>query len=519
MLKREISRLNVFVVSAGGMVGSGWLFSPFISAQLAGPNALISWVLALFFMLIIALPLCELGTMFPVSGGMTNYPSFTHGHKVGFLFAWISWLSYVVMTPIEIQAIMQYSSWVFPGLIVDKSSALGLSPLGYLVAFSIMFFVVGLNLLGIKLVTQCNTFASVFKYLMPSLAIFCLMRHSDLSANIHLDLSNYESWRQIFSALSIGGVIFAFAGFQNGLMLAGEVKNPQKDIPISILGSIVIAFVLYFLLQWSFLISIPDSFLKSGWAHLHFHGDHSPLIGLLVLIGLSWVATILMFDAVFSPLGTTIIYTAATSRILYGMAINQHIPRWFGKVNSYHIPYVTIIVNLIVGMLSFLPFPSWQKMVAFLSSCCILSYAIGPICILAMRKLRPVSKRPFKLKYCDFFAYIAFFICNVMLYWCGFEIIWKLDVALLVGFIINTIYNKDNIFNFDKSVYWFFAYMLIMFVLSYLGSFGGKNILVFPWDMFSILPFSILILYASQFVLVDNYDFDSCHQIITEPAS
>lgn len=107
MLKRDISTTNVLVAAAGGMIGSGWLFSPFISAQIAGSNALIAWIIAAIFMLFIALPLCELGTMFPVSGGMANYPSFTHGPEVGFLFAWASWLSYVVMTPIEIQAIME----------------------------------------------------------------------------------------------------------------------------------------------------------------------------------------------------------------------------------------------------------------------------------------------------------------------------------------------------------------------------------------------------------------------------
>src|SRR6476659_9781232 len=116
------------------MIGSGWLFSPFISAQLAGPNALISWVIGAIFMLFIALPLCELGTMFPISGGMSNYPTFTHGKEVGFLFAWTSWLSYVVMTPIEIQAILQYSSHFFPILIVAGSSTFELSTYGYFAA-------------------------------------------------------------------------------------------------------------------------------------------------------------------------------------------------------------------------------------------------------------------------------------------------------------------------------------------------------------------------------------------------
>jgi amino acid transporter len=126
LLKRDISTINILVASAGGMIGSGWLFSPYISAQMAGSNALISWIIAALFMLFIALPLCELGTMFPVSGGMSNYPTYTHGQEVGFLFAWTSWLSYVVMTPIEIQAILQYSSHFFPTLIVDDPATLKL---------------------------------------------------------------------------------------------------------------------------------------------------------------------------------------------------------------------------------------------------------------------------------------------------------------------------------------------------------------------------------------------------------
>src|SRR5471030_2328858 len=158
MLRLDISTTNVLVAAAGGMIGSGWLFSPFISAQMAGSNALVSWVIAAFFMVFIALPLCELGTMFPVSGGMSNYPTFTHGQEVGFLFAWTAWLSYVVMVPIEIQAILQYSSHFFPLLIINHSSALTLSGYGYLVAIVIMVLVVILNSYGIKLLVECNKY-------------------------------------------------------------------------------------------------------------------------------------------------------------------------------------------------------------------------------------------------------------------------------------------------------------------------------------------------------------------------
>ncbi|MDI1351765.1 MAG: APC family permease [bacterium] len=501
MLKRDISTTNILIASAGGMIGSGWLFSPFISAQMAGSNALISWIIAAVFMLMIALPLCELGTMFPVSGGMSNYPTFTHGQEVGFLFAWTSWLSYVVMTPIEIQAILQYSSHFFPALIVHDTKTLTLSGYGYLAAMGIMFFVVLLNSYGIKMLAECNKYASIIKFTLPTIAIIALLQSAPNFSNINIHLGDKQSWVAIFTALSTGGIAFAFTGFQNGLVLAGEVKNPQRNIPIAILGAVLIGFVLYFMLQLSFIAAVPQKYLTHGWSGLSYPGDNGPLVGLTLLLGLGVVATLLMIDAAFSPFGTTLVYTAATSRIVYGMALNDHLPKLFLKVNRHKIPYVTLYANLIVGLLSFLPFPGWQKLVAFLSSASILSYSIGPICLLAMRKLQPQTHRPFKLSGSLFFSHLAFYICNLMLYWCGFDIIWKLDVALLVGFAISVIYHQHSIITRNYSLYWFILYMLSLLTISYLGSFGGIGILKFPFDLALIFPLSIAILSLSQMLL------------------
>lgn len=512
MLKRDISRTNVLIASAGGMVGSGWLFSPYISAQMAGSNALISWIIAAIFMLFIALPLCELGTMFPISGGMTNYPSFTHGNDVGFLFAWTSWLSYVVMTPIEIQAILQYSSHFYPALIIKETANFTLSGIGYLVAMGIMFFVVILNSYGIKLLAECNKYASIIKFVVPGIAIVALLSVSPSMGNIHVQLDNKNAWIDIFTALSAGGIAFAFTGFQNGLMLAGEVQNPQRNIPIAIIGAVLIGLVLYFMLQLSFLAAVPPAFLTHGWQQLSFPGDSGPLVGLALLTGLGFVAMLLLFDAAFSPFGTTLVYTAATSRILYGMALNNHLPKFFTKVNRHNIPYITLYANLLVGILSFMPFPGWQKMVAFLSSCSILSYGIGPICLLAMRKLQPLRARPFYLSGSRIICHIAFYACNLMLYWCGFDTIWKLDLALLVGFFINLIYQKRHISECSPSFYWFALYMLSILLVSYLGAFGGIRYLQFPLDMAIILPISIITLYASDFVLVSKRE----HHALTE---
>lgn len=516
MLKRDISTMNVLVAAAGGMIGSGWLFSPFISAQIAGSNALISWIIAALFMLFIALPLCELGALFPVSGGMANYPSYTHGKEVGFLFAWVSWLSYVVMTPIEIQAILQYSSHFFPILIVKHAATFQLSHYGYLAAISIMSFVVLINTYGIKLLAECNKYTSLIKFILPSVAIIALIHTAPTFANIHISLTSKLDWEQIFSALSVGGVAFAFTGFQNGLMLAGEVKNPQRNIPIAILGAVFIGFVLYFMLQFSFLVAVPTAYLKGGWHGLSFPGDSGPLVGLTLLLGLGTVAMLLLFDAAFSPFGTTLVYTAATSRILYGMALNDHLPKIFLKLNKHKIPYVTLYANLIVGILSFLPFPGWQKMVAFLSSTSILSYGIGPICLIAMRTLQPDIPRPFRLSYHFLSCNLAFYACNLMLYWCGFDIIWKLYLAIVLGLIITLGYQRKSLFNCSANLYWFILYMTALLLLSYIGSFGGIQLLKFPYDVAVILPFSLLMLYGSQRYITLSNTMDAIQNLEVE---
>jgi len=516
MLKRDISRTNILVASAGGMIGSGWLFSPFISAQLAGSNALISWIIAAVFMIFIALPLCELGTMFPVSGGMSNYPSYTHGREVGFLFAWTSWLSYVVMTPIEVQAILQYSSHFFPILINSDTATLKLSAYGYMAAIVIMLFVVILNSYGIKFLAECNKYASIIKFILPSIAIFALLKSSHDLANININVSSKQNWIDIFTALSAGGVAFAFTGFQNGLMLAGEVKNPQKNIPVAILGAVFVGFILYFMLQFSFIAAMPQKYLTSGWHALSYPGDGGPLVGLTLLLGPGVVATLLLFDAAFSPFGTTFVYTAATSRILYGMALNNHLPKIFLKVNRHKIPYITLYANLLVGCLAFLPFSGWQKLVAFLSSASILSYGIGPICLLAMRKLQPNISRPFKLSNSLLISHIAFYVCNLMLYWCGFSVLWKLDIALLLGLVVYLIYHRNNKVISASPLIWFITYLGSLTIISYFGSFGGIGLLAFPLDIACFLPYSIIVLYLSQKLLIANSDTEKLLEYINE---
>jgi hypothetical protein len=88
-----------------------------------------------------------------------------------------------------------------------------------------------------------------------------------------------------------------------------------------------------------------------------------------------------------------------------------------------------------------------------------------------------------------------------MLYWCGFEVLWKLGVALCVGLVLHMIYHRQSSLSKNYPLYWFTFYMTAMLMISYLGTFGGIGLIEFPLDLALILPLSIMVLGLSQKLL------------------
>jgi len=151
-------------------------------------------------------------------------------------------------------------------------------------------------------------------------------------------------------------------------------------------------------------------------------------------------------------------------------------------------------------MFLFLPFPGWQDMVGFLVSGMVLSYAMGPISLLCLRLDMP-QKRLFRMPAANVLCLLAFYFCNLINYWTGWEIMWKLAIAMLIGlafFIYGVLTNKIAKENLGlKSAVWLVPYFGGLVLISYLGAFGGLNVIPFGWDFLVIGLFSIVILYLA----------------------
>ncbi len=503
-LNRRFTPLSLLMLSINGMVGSAWLFAPLYAAKIAGAAAIIAWLVGGLATAVIALTFAEVSGLFPVAGGSAQIPQKSHGLFTSFMASWIAWLSALTMAPIEVQAILQYASTYFTSLVYFDKGIPILTGIGMIWATILMLSFCIINIVSYKGLLRSNFLIFSFKVLVILLVIFVLINTSFHPANFSGMLTtsfSLSGWQTILTAVATGGIAFAFTGFKHGVELAGETKNQEVAIPLAVVGSVIGSLLLYIGLQIAFIGAISPDKLANGWSHLGFAGDVGPFAGLAAGLGIMWLVKLLYIDATVSPGGCGVVYVTSTARILYAMSQIGFLPRWLQYLNQQKFPVAAILVNFCLGMFLFLPLPGWQAMVSFLVSGMVISYAMGPIALLCMRLEMPHEKRSFRLPAAKIICPIAFYFCNLLSYWCGWETLYKLGVALGIGllfFIFACVRGRLSSSNLGlRSGMWMIPYLAGLLIISWLGAFGGKNIITFGWDFLVIGIFSLAILYLA----------------------
>lgn len=504
-MKRSLSATVLLFASISAIIGSGWLFSAYYSATVAGPAAILSWVIGGGAMIVVAFIFAEVCAMLPLTGSSTRIPQFTHGSIVSFVFAWIIWLSYATYISAETQAVIQYLCFYFPILTNPITGALTL--VGFVFATILLFLVSVINVYSLRWLMRLNVTLTVLKMIIPVFIAVVLMimlfhSHSIIHPG-HGDKFMPYGMHGVLYAIASAGIIFAFNGFKQAAEMAGEAKNPGRTVPIAVIGSVIICLLIYVILQIAFLGSLEPANLVSGWHHLVLRGQLSPYAAILVEHKINWLLPILYIAALSAPLAAGMMYFSSATRSLYAMSKNGYVPLIFQKVNIYDNPFYAVIANFIVGMFLFAPLPGWDKLATFLGSLLAMSYAVGPITLLALRKQVPLQNRPFRLRLPKILSLIAFYICTLLIYWSGWNIISKVGIAIFVGFIVLFSYHfftkrgSKQKLNWYASL-WLWPYLIGITVISYLGNFGGgRGILPFGWDFLVITIFSVIILWLS----------------------
>ncbi len=475
-VKRDAGVIGLLFASLGGIIGSGWLFGPLNAAKDAGPASLLAWVIGGVAVLLLSFVYAELATAFPRAGAVISFPKLSHGNLMATIMSFVVFLGYVSVPPAEAAAVITYAENYIPGL-VGKSGVLTLG--GFAASFALMIVFAGVNALAIRVVLAINNALTWWKLAVPALTVVVLLLGGFHASNFTAHGFAPHGIGGVFSAVATSGVIFAYLGFRQAVELAGESSNPRRNLPIAIIGSVLIAVVLYCGLQLAFIGALRPAALAQGWDKLSFTGASGPFAGLATLIGASWLAALLYIDSVVSPAGTGVIYFTTTARVVYASGQEGLIGgQAFARLSLAGVPVAGLVMTLIVGIFFLFPFPSWQKIVGFISSASVLSYGIGPIVLMTLRRTLPIAnyKRPYLLAGGPAVATISFIISNFIIFWSGAATDDFLFGAILAFAVVYV--GWEAIFGVGLSglhwsgAWWLAPYFLGMWLITYLGPVG-----------------------------------------------
>jgi amino acid transporter len=512
----------------GSIIGSGWLFGAQEGLIAAGPAAIISWVIGGVAILVLALVHAELGGMYPVSGGTARFPHYAFGGAAGASFGWFSWLQAATVAPIEVLAMIQYGQHYdfAKGWLEKQNGVPVLTTPGLIAAIVLMALMTVINFLGVKKLADTNSAMTWWKVAVPLLTIFVLALTNFHTSNFTAANGfNPDGAHGILQAVAVSGIIFSYLGFEQADQLAGESKNPKRDVPFAIIGSIVLGMLIYIALQVAFLAALPSSAIGDTWdaegkgLYTAFTG---PFAQIATLVSIGWLATILYLDAVVSPAGTGLIYTTGSSRVSYGLARNGYVPTPFEWTNARGVPWVGLIAAFVAGCVCFLPFPSWQSLVGLITSASVLMYAGAPLSLGVFRRRLPDADRPYRLPAAWLLCPAAFVVSNFIIMWATWETVWKLGIAILIGYVILIV---NRLFNLNdraphlklRAAVWLPVYLVGMGTISKLSTFGGTGDLKLWWDMLVVAIFSLVIYYWALAVALPTEEINEMIDEVVTP--
>jgi amino acid transporter len=484
-LRRDIGRTGLLFAGVGSIIGSGWLFGAMNASIIAGPAAIFSWVIAGVMIILIGLSFSELGTMFPVTGGVIRFPQYAFGGFASFSMGWITWVAAAVVPAIETTGVLQYATKWFHFTdkhMVDGEPVHTLTPVGIVTALVLLALFCVINAVGVKFFTQINNVLVWWKLAVITLVVILFLVTAFHSANFSDHGFTPYGGKAMFTAISTSGITFSYLGFRQAIELAGESDNPRKNVPFAVIGSIVICMVIYVLLQIAFIGALSGGDLSKGWESLSFTNDFGPLAAVSTAIGLGWLATILYIDAVVSPGDTGLIYSAVTARLGYTMARNGNAPSGIGRLSDRGVPWVSLLITFVVGAVMLLPFPSWQQLVGLVTSATVMSFASGPITHAALRRELPDQERPFRLWGGDVIPLLAFFSANMIIYWTGWKTNWKFFVIILFGYLLMAIFAGTGQLKYrmewKAGATWVIPWLAGIALISYLGDYDGGQAVI-----------------------------------------
>jgi APA family basic amino acid/polyamine antiporter len=402
-LKRALGALNLTLLGIGAIIGTGiFVLTGTVAAVNAGPAVILSFVLAGIASIFAALCYSEFASLVPMAGSAYTYGYATLGEVIAWIIGWdlvleyalgavtvaIGWSGYVVSFLHDIGLDIPCALSAARGTVVQCPNGMSTTAIFNLPAVIIIAAVTTLLVIGIKESATTNN-VIVFIKLAVVVLFIVFAAHAVNPANWHPFIPPAEGpgrfgWDGVVAGAGI--VFFAYIGFDAVSTAAQEAKNPQRDMPIGIIGSLLVCTLLYVLV----------SGVATGVTSYKNLNVPDPIAVAADRAGLGWMATLIKLGAIAGLSSVILVMLLGQSRVFWSMSRDGLLPQFVNKIHpKFQTPYITsIITGVVVAFFAaILPIRDAASLVSIGT---LLAFVIVSIGVIVLRVREPNLPRAFK---------------------------------------------------------------------------------------------------------------------------
>jgi basic amino acid/polyamine antiporter, APA family len=461
-LKKALGPIDVTALGIGAIIGAG-IFATIGTAAAgdatrpgAGPGLILSFILTGIACGFAALCYAEFAAMIPISGSAYTYAYATLGELVAWIIGWdliieyavgnvavaISWGNYFktlvagfgINIPDWLSTDYRTAARI-PGLFERAPHVFGVPIVFNILAFGIVTLVTIILVIGIRESATMNTIMVMLKLIV--LGFFVAVGWSYMKPdNFHPFLPN--GWVGVQSGAAI--VFFAYIGFDAVSTVAEETRRPSRDLPIGIIGSLVISTIIYILVASVFIGIMPFGVLKQKLAT----EQAEPLTMALQYANIErWgnvFVSIVAFGSVVAHTAVLLVFQLGQPRIFFSMARDGLLPQSFAKVHPrFRTPYVTtILTGVVVGVCAM--FTSIDEMVDLTNIGTLFAFTLVCIGIWILRKREPNRPRAFKTPWVPVVPILGVLACVYLMLGLPWITWLRFALWLLAGMVVYFLY-------------------------------------------------------------------------------
>jgi APA family basic amino acid/polyamine antiporter len=463
-LTRALGPLNLVTLGIGAIIGAGiFVLTGQAAALHAGPAVWISMILVGIACAFAGLCYAEMASAVPVAGSAYTYAYATMGELIAWIIGWdlvleyaagaatvgVGWSGHlvslleqlgIVLPPHLTNAPTQWCNDSQVNMVAGCAHA-GLNMTGATVNLPAVFIVAVMStilVIGIKESARVNNFIVILKVAIVLLIVGVGLAHINTANWTPLIPANTGEWGTFGPSgilRAAGLVFFAYIGFDAVSTAAQEAKNPQRDMPIGILGSLAICTLLYVIV----------SAVLTGIVHYSKLGGNAPVADAMRMIGApEWVRILIDVGAVLGLASVIMVMLLGQSRVFYSMSRDGLIGKWGAAVHpKFRTPYLsTIFTGVAVGLATgVLPLQLLGQLVNIGT---LLAFVLVCAGVWILRGTRPDLERPFKTPLMPFVPIMGILCCFGLMMTLPGDTWLRLIVWLLIGFVIYFGYGKRN---------------------------------------------------------------------------